>query len=105
VKWLGVVSPADEDISFSEIGGEVVWNIGNVKRGVGLNSAAREVAFQVSLLPSISQIGRIPSLTGDATLFGKDAFTGTIIKDITRGMTTKLSTDPYFSSSQAVVSY
>lgn len=103
VKWLSVVSPSDERVSFNDVGGEVVWELGNVDRGVGFTSRAREVAFQVSLLPSISQIGRPPSLVGEATLSGKDSFTGTTVSDITRELSTQLSTDPYFKNIEALV--
>ena len=103
IKWLGVVDPVDEDISFNEVGGEVVWNIGDLEPGVGFKTSGREVAFQVSFLPSISQIGKVPPLTGDIMLSGKDTFTGTIVKNVERRLSTQLSTDPYFSTSQAQV--
>ena len=105
VKWLGVVSPSDEDISFNEAGGEIVWNVGNVERGAGITSAAREVAFQIGLLPSVSQIGKVPLLTGKITLTGTDSFTNTVIKETKEGLSTRLSTDPYFKINQALVTY
>jgi hypothetical protein len=105
VKWLGVVSPNNEDISFNEVGGEVVWNIGKVDPGAGFIIGARKVAFQISLLPSVSQIGRAPFLTGPITLSGKDTFTGTILQDTETKLSTRLSTDPYFNLTQSVVTY
>lgn len=48
VRWLGVSSPSSEDISFSQVGGEVIWNIGTIEAGKGISSSAREVSFQVS---------------------------------------------------------
>jgi hypothetical protein len=105
VKWLGVVSPTNEDVSFNEVGGEVVWNIGNIERGVGVLSSPREVAFQISFLPSVSQVGKTPFLTGETTMTGEDTFTKTNIKDITNGLSTRLSTDPYFNIRQATVAY
>lgn len=103
VKWLGVVSPANENISFNEIGGEVVWKAGDVESGAGINSRAREVAFQIGFLPSASQISKVPSLTGKVILSGKDLFTGTTIESAKKGLSTGLSTDPYFKINQAVV--
>jgi len=105
IKWLGVVSPTDEDISFNEVGGEVVWSIGDLKAGVGFGTPGREVAFQIGFLPSVSQIGKVPPLTGDIALFGEDTFTGTIVKSVERRLSTQLSTDPYFNASQAQVTY
>ena len=105
VKWLGVVNPAGEDISFNEAGGEVVWNIGDVERGVGVTSSAREVAFKIGFLPSVSQVGKVPTLTSKTTLTGTDSFTGTVIRDIKDSLSTRLSTDPYFKINQALVTY
>jgi len=105
VRWLGVVSPTNEDVSFSEAGGEVVWNIGNVERGTGVTSSPREVAFQISFLPSVSQVSKTPLLTGETVMSGKDTFTRTSIKDVVNGLSTRLSTDPYFDIRQATVTY
>jgi len=48
VKWLGVVSPNNENITFNDAGGEIVWDVGDVESGTGVVSSPREVAFQVS---------------------------------------------------------
>jgi len=105
VKWLGVVSPENENVSFNEAGGEVVWNIGDIEKGTGFITGAREIVFQISLLPSVSHIGRVPFLTGDTTLTGNDTYTGTTIKDIKKSLSTQLSTDPFFISAQASVKF
>ncbi|GMQ95370.1 MAG: hypothetical protein BMS9Abin13_483 [Patescibacteria group bacterium] len=103
VKWLGVVSPPSEDVSFSEIGGEVTWKVGTLLPGIGITTEAREVAFQISFLPSISQINEVPFLVVDTVLSGEDDFTETLIKSMKSSLTTRLSTDPYFNTNQAVV--
>ncbi len=103
MRWLGVVSPSSEDVSFNDVVGEIVWNIGTVDGGTGFVKGAREVAFQVGLTPSVSQRGRTPFLTGEITLSGKDTFTGTVLEDKKKGLNTNLSTDPSFSVSQASV--
>ncbi len=103
MRWLGTVSPSEEDISFNEVGGEIIWNVGTVVPGTGFVKSAREVAFQVGLIPSISQRGRIPSITGEIIVSGKDTFTGTTLKDKKKGLNTNLSTDPSFSINQAPV--
>lgn len=104
MRWLGVVSPSGEDVSFNEVGGEVVWNVGDVDAGVGYVRGAKEVAFQVGFTPSVSQRGKTPLLTGDISITGKDTFTKTILENTKRGLNTNLSTDPSFSVSQAAVS-
>ncbi len=103
VKWLGVVSPNSEGVTYNEIGGEVVWNAGNIAAGTGINRAAREVAFQVSFLPSISQINQSPLLTSEIPISGNDNFTGTTLSDTKRALSIKLSTDSVFLENQGIV--
>lgn len=103
VRWLGVVSPNSEDVTYNEIGGEVVWNAGAVPAGTGINRAAREVAFQVSFLPSISQLNQSPLLTSEIAISGNDNFTKTVLRDIKRALSIKLSTDSIFLESQGIV--
>ncbi len=76
VKWLGQVSPSSEDITYSPVGGELVWKAGEVESGDGVGTPPREVSFQVSFTPSQSQIGTTPTLVGETTAKGTDRFTG-----------------------------
>lgn len=105
IRWIGTVSPESESMSFNEEGGEVIWNIGNIERGAGVNTSSRQVAFQIGFLPSISQVNSSPLLTGTATISGEDAFTGTIIKKSVRALSTRLTSDPSFSETEAQVSF
>lgn len=103
VKWLGVVSPDSESVTYNDVGGEVTWNVGAIPAGVGVARAAREVAFQVALTPSISQLTRSPSLTSEVTLTGNDDFTGTTLHTTKQALSTNLTTDPTFIYFQALV--
>ena len=103
VKWLGIVSPDSENVTYNEIGGEVVWNAGAIPAGTGINRATREVAFQVSFLPSISQINQAPFLTSEIVISGNDNFTHTTLRDTKRALSIKLSTDSIFLENQGIV--
>ena len=96
VKWLSNISPAQEKLNYNEGTGLVTWNVGSVQSGAGIVSPAREVSFQVSLLPSVSQIETAPNLTGDASLTAKDNFTLTPVSDSFPSLNTSLTSDPYF---------
>jgi len=96
IKWLGAVSPDRENVDYNEGTGVLVWNIGNIVAGAGTVSAAREVSFQISLLPSVDQIGKSPGLTGEAVLSARDTFTLTDVLDSFPALNTRLSSDPYF---------
>lgn len=96
VKWLGFVSPTNEKINYDSSTGQIVWNVGNILAGTGSASPAREIFFQVSLLPSVSQIGTTPVLINAATMSGKDSFTGIQVGGTSDSLSTDLSSDPYF---------
>lgn len=103
VKWLGAVSPEKERISYNEIGGEVVWNAGSIPAGAGITGPAREVAFQISFLPSITQINKSPLLTSEAMLTGTDDFTKSTLRDVKPPLSIKLTTDPAFTDDEGFV--
>ncbi len=52
----------------------VRWDMGELKAGTGYSSTARAAQFQVTLNPSISQVGQTPALTGAAILSGTDRY-------------------------------
>lgn len=98
VKWLGAISPEGEDISYNENTSEVVWNAGRIPIG-----GTRDGSFQVSFLPSLSQLNQVPRLTGDISLVATDDFTKTEVRDRKSPITTHLSSDPQFGQGQANV--
>lgn len=98
VKWLNQVSPDGEGIAYNENTREVVWNVGRVAPG-----GTRDAAFQVSLLPSVSQINSAPYLVGDILLSGMDDFTKTEVSDKKPAVTTYISADPQFNPNDANV--
>lgn len=93
VRWLGITSPTTENISYNESGREVVWKVGLVKKGTGLSEAPREAAFQVSLRPSLSQIGSAPIVLYDSYFRGRDQFTGALIEGKKGSITTNLKNE------------
>ena len=101
VQWLGVVTPDDEKVTFQN--GKVTWNVGALRAGTGVQSSAREVAFQISFTPSLAQAGAAPVLIQDALLKGLDSFTNSVITSTQRGLTTSLTTDTGFKTGQAQV--
>jgi hypothetical protein len=103
VKWLNVYAPQSEKMTYDPDGGKVIWNVGVLRAGTGITSSAREVSFQVAMLPSVAQINSAPSLTSDAVLQGSDDFTGIIVKSVRRAVTTILSGDPSFRDRDGIV--
>lgn len=96
VKWLGIVSPTKEKMTYDSSTGIVTWNVGGIPAAAGTIAPAREVSFQVSFLPSVNQISSTPELVSDAVLNAKDGFTGTAVSDSFGAVNTRLTSDPYF---------
>ena len=74
VRWLSKWSPASERVSYSAVGGEVVWEAGDVAPGAGFGTSPRELSFQVALLPSVSHVGTSQVIFGEAVAEGEDRF-------------------------------
>ncbi len=104
VKWLDVSAPATEKISYNPVGGQVLWDIGDLKAGTGFSGSPREVSFQVSLAPSLSQVRTSPVLVTEATATGDDNFAGqTVTASAREPLTTELLTDISFKPGQGTV--
>lgn len=104
VTWLGNVNPPSENVSFDATTGTVTWNVGEVKSGVGFSSAPRQLQFQVSFVPSVSQVGSAPVLVNDLMIQGTDRYTGTPLQVNRAAVTTRINSDPtYVNGSETVV--
>lgn len=88
VLWNNSVSAGDA-VSYNSGTREVSWNIGSL----GAHATA-DAAFQVSILPSTSQVNTVPTLVGEQRLRATDRFTGTVIRGTSPAITTRLSQDP-----------
>lgn len=103
MRYVGVVSPNTEKLSFSGVGGIIAWDIGALPAGVGAVTPPRQVAFQVALTPSASQIGAAPALLGETVVVGEDRFTGTGVSGRAPALDTALREDPAFVTGQEIV--
>lgn len=104
VRWLGIVSPQNADLTYNASKGDVVWNIGSLPAGSGYNTQPLQVAFQVAFTPSLSQLTLTPDLMSEQKLSGVDQFTGNMIETTSRSLTTDLSTDPSAGQSAGRIS-
>ncbi len=103
VKWLGQVKPDGESLTYDQNAGVITWNIGNVNTHTIRTSRRREVYFQISIEPSINQVGSSPVLVNSATLRARDTFTGINIEDTQDPLNTRFSTDPNYLEGQGIV--
>lgn len=100
VDWsnLYINKVSGSQVSYNERTKEIVWQIEKVPAGTGRLLSVYELVFQISIRPSINQIGTTPVLINEATLDAKDSFTGIFLKSYTGSVATNLPDDPYVSS-------
>ncbi|MFH0755600.1 MAG: hypothetical protein V1910_02980 [bacterium] len=96
IKWTNFISPNSENIIYNKGTGEIIWNISDMKSGLGVNFPAKEVSFQVAVMPSITQIGSEINLLNEATISGIDAFSGAKIGETKNSITTNITSDPEY---------
>lgn len=88
VTWSDV-SASGDNITYNANTREVMWHIRNLDANASANTA-----FQVAFLPSISQVGTVPTLVSEQSLRATDRFTGTVIRATADALTTHLPEDP-----------
>jgi hypothetical protein len=103
VNFVGKTSPSDEDIQYNPNTHEIVWNIGNVDTQTLRNGHRRQVAFQISFTPSISQVNSAPVLINKTTLTGQDDFTNVPLISNQIPLTTSFSSDPAYRNGDEMV--
>lgn len=103
VRFVGSISPSDEDLIYNPATKELTWNVGNILKGAGILGASRGVSFQIGFSPSFSQVGTIPIIVNDAILTGHDDFAKVDVKVNKAPLRTILDNDPLFPSNGGVV--
>ncbi len=86
-------SPSGSGITYDAASRTVRWNIGDIKAGVGYTQAALQAAFQVTIVPSTSQVGKSPDLTSEVVLTGQDRFVQVPVRATANPSTTRLVGD------------
>lgn len=104
VRWVGIYSPSGEDITFNQTDSTMTWRVGDIEPGAGVNGAVpKQAAIAIGFTPSTSQIGQQPLLIRDVTFKGKDAATGATVTRVADEVSTSITGDPGFNSTNANV--
>ncbi len=98
VTWTNKVYPesAAPNIKYNADTRQITWSLGDIAPGTGYNSSSKDFAFQLELLPSISQVGNAPILVNIQRLAGTDAFTESIVETTLPAIDTRMDEDPQF---------
>lgn len=76
VQYEGLFKPESENVTYDPVTREITWNIGDVPAKTGyIGGSKKQLAFQVSIIPSVSQVNTIPILVSDIFFSGVDTFT------------------------------
>lgn len=94
VQWQGNFSPRNEDLSYNQATGKVVWKIGRLSAGVGIIFPVRQVAFQIGVTPSINQVGTVIKAVKEMSVSAQDNFTQQTLDYSTADIGTDMSGDP-----------
>ncbi len=79
IVWNGKTSPTAEKMVYDPDSRRLTWEIGKILPGGGVSGSLRQVSFQVSVTPSLSQAGSAINLVNLATFEAHDTFTDTDI--------------------------
>lgn len=88
-----LISPEDSDLQFDEKNATLVWSVGEVPAGTGIIMPAKEVSFQISFTPNLTQVGETPVLVNKAVVEARDVFTDENISADIPALTINLSGD------------
>jgi hypothetical protein len=98
VSWGGAALPAGSNVTFDESNRILTWKAGDVPAGAGYSGPKKTLSLQLTLFPSVSQVGSEAVLTSPGEISLYDRFSGqTIVFKSDRG-TTRLSDDPIFKN-------
>lgn len=97
VTWLDL-SSGDGSLTFSPTSRTILWDVGDV----GSNGAAT-ASFTIGFMPSLSQVGEVPTLLSSQSFKATDRFTNTIVRGGSGALTTMLSREAGYEQSDAIV--
>ncbi|HDQ16716.1 MAG TPA: hypothetical protein ENN31_01175 [Candidatus Vogelbacteria bacterium] len=103
VSWLSNISPENENISYNANTGEIIWRVSDLPAGTGFDRPTREAFFQVSLRPTVADIGRAPNLISRLSYGGFDTFTESNLTGSLRNLDTNLIAESGFDPKWAEV--
>ncbi|MDO8435903.1 MAG: hypothetical protein Q7S82_00760 [bacterium] len=105
VKLTGKIFPEGEagKFAFDSLSRELVWEVGEMSAGQGVQNSPLNISFQVVFIPTASQIGMTAELIGQASITGEDQWTKDSILALDSAITTDLPDDDTVSEQQGIV--
>lgn len=93
VEYVGTKSPNSESVVYNQTTKEIVWNVGNLRKGTGSSLPARELQFQVRFNPSSVHLDQVMDLVQDIKYKGLDVVTNIQINSTYPNIKSRLDKD------------
>lgn len=105
VKLTGKIFPEGEagKFAFDSQSRELVWEVGEMSAGQGVQNSPPNISFQVVFIPTASQIGMTAELIGQASIAGEDQWTKDSVLALDPAITTDLPDDNSVSEQQGII--
>jgi len=100
INFTGKIFPEDSKLTYDSESKEIVWQVGDLKAGVGVLTSPITCVFQISLKPSQEQKGGIAKLTNEVKISGEDEFTGQTLRNTFKALDTTLPDDETITEEQ-----
>ncbi len=103
VRLTGEIFPKEANLTFDSQSREIVWDVGDVEAGAGVDKPHPNIAFQISLTPNTSQSGKIVDLISNAVILGQDVWTESSLENGDGKIDTTLPNDDSISDAMGRV--
>lgn len=103
VKWLSKTSPSNSGLKYNPQTGQLIWQIGDLSAATGVLLPVKEVAFQISITPSLADLDNLVELIGQSKVTGLDNFVNLELSNIDEFIDTELPDDLTTTKKQGIV--
>ena len=102
VIWAGTVSPQAEPVVYNPDNRTISWDVGVLPRATS-TPQSRSASFQIRIRPTIEQKGSEPQLLGETTVVATDTIANVPLTLVKPALSTRLNSDPAYSSGKEKV--
>ena len=99
----GNLFPREAKFVFDSQSREIIWEVGDLLAGQGVNNEAPNLSFQVSLLPQPAQRGQAADIVSQAQAQGDDTWAQETIQTDPKSINTSSLSDINFNPGQGIV--
>lgn len=102
VVWAGTVSPQAEPVVYNPDNRTVTWDLGVLPRATS-TPQSRSASFQIRIRPTVEDKGREPQLLGETTVTATDTIANVPLTLLKPALSTRLTSDPAYSTGKEKV--